>query len=154
MKKALIAGLQTALVLHGIGVAAALLVEPWFEGVNASATSFTQIYFDDPFLLFVYVLTIPFFVGLYHAIKVLGFAARNQTSSPGAIHAVATIKRCALITAATIVAVDAYLMIIARNTGEDAAGAIALGMIATIASLVVAAAAALYGRRLQRPLST
>ena len=154
MKKALIAGLQTALVLLGIGVAAALLVEPWVEGVNASATSVTQIYFDDPFLLFVYVLTIPFFVGLYHAIKVLGFAARNQTSSPGAIHAVGTIKKCALITAAAIVVVDAYLMIMARKTGEDAAGAIALGIMATLASLVVAAAAALYGRALQRPLST
>jgi hypothetical protein len=51
-------------VLVGLGVLALLLLEPQVEGANATAT-FVEIYFRDPFVLFVYVGSIPFFLALF-----------------------------------------------------------------------------------------
>ncbi len=48
-------------VFLGIGALGFLLWEPHLEGRNAHATTF-EIYFHDPFLAYVYVGSIPFFV--------------------------------------------------------------------------------------------
>src|SRR4029079_8312375 len=87
--------LRAVLVLIGIGALVFLLWEPHLEGRNAHATVFA-IYFKDPFLACAYVASIPFFVCLYQAIKVLGYAGRNQEFSPPAVRSVRTIKYCAL----------------------------------------------------------
>ena len=65
MKKGSTIFLQFVIVLFGIGTLALLLWEPWIEGVNANATSFVQVYFDDPFLALAYAGSIPFFLALY-----------------------------------------------------------------------------------------
>ncbi|MFZ1290993.1 MAG: hypothetical protein WAR79_12930, partial [Melioribacteraceae bacterium] len=62
--------LQVIIVLVGIGGLTLLLLEPHFEGRNAHSTLF-EIYFNDPFLALVYIGSIPFFIALYQAIKVL-----------------------------------------------------------------------------------
>ncbi|HMQ01953.1 MAG TPA: DUF2975 domain-containing protein, partial [Candidatus Doudnabacteria bacterium] len=80
MKKISTVFLQIIIVALGIGVLAALLVEPHFEGRNVNATFF-EIYFKDPFLAYVYLGSIPFFVGLYQAIKLLGYAGQNKIFS-------------------------------------------------------------------------
>ena len=77
--------LQVVVVLIGIGALALLLWEPHLEGVNAHATTLYQIYFDDPFLALVYAGSIPFFVALYQAFKVLGYARQNKVISPEAV---------------------------------------------------------------------
>ena len=64
--------LQAVVVLIGIGALALLLWEPHLEGRNAHATLF-QIYFNDPFLGYAYIATIPFFVALFQAFKLLAF---------------------------------------------------------------------------------
>lgn len=148
MKKSSTTFLQIVIVLIGLGTLTALLWEPHLEGVNANATTF-EIYFKDPFLAYVYIMSIPFFVALYQAINLLGFAGKNNVFSVGAVGALRTIKYCALITAGAIVAADAYLMISARSTGDDAAGAVMLGVIATFTSIVIATAAAVFQRVLQ-----
>jgi len=134
--------------LVGIGVLALMLWEPHLEGRNAHATLF-EIYFKDPFLAYVYLASIPFFVGLYQAFKVLRYAGENKIFSQGAVNALRTIKYCAFITAGAIVAADVFLMIAARSSGEDAAGAVMLGIIATFASIVIGTAAAVFERILQ-----
>ncbi|MDP3769964.1 MAG: DUF2975 domain-containing protein, partial [bacterium] len=118
------------------------------EGRNVNATFF-EIYFKDPFLAYVYLGSIPFFVGLYQAFKVLGYVGQSKTFSQAAVNALRTIKYCALITAGAIVAADVFLLIAARSSGEDAAGAVALGIVATFASIVLATAAAVFERILQ-----
>lgn len=140
--------LQIVIVLIGIVILVALLAEPHFEGRNANATAF-EVYFKDPFLAYVYLMSIPFFVGLYQAFKVLGYVGKNQVFSQVAVKALRTIKYCALITAGAIVAADAFLMVMARTNGEDAAGAVMLGIIATFASVIIATAAAVFERVLQ-----
>jgi hypothetical protein len=51
-----------------------MLWEPHVEGVNAHATLFEKYF--NPFVVYAYVASIPFFVALYQAFKVLGYAVR------------------------------------------------------------------------------
>lgn len=150
MKKNSTIFLQVILVLIGIGVLVALLWEPQLEGVNAHATLFA-IYFKDPFLAYVYLGSIPFFVALYQAFKVLGYVKKNNVFSPAAVKALRVIKYCAFITASAIVGADTYIVLTVRGN-DDPAGAVMLGIIATFASIVVGTAAAVFERILQSAL--
>src|SRR6185437_4465717 len=87
--------LQFVIVLIGAGVLAAMLWEPLTEGRNVHATLF-QVYFNDPFLAYAYIASIPFFVALYLALKVLGYAGQNKVFSLEAVKALRTIKYCVL----------------------------------------------------------
>ena len=154
MKRTSTIFLQIVVVLIGIGTFALLLWEPHLEGVNANATTLSEIYFDDPFLAYVYLGSIPFFVGLYQVFKVLGYAGQNKIFSQAAVNALRSIKYCALITAGAVVAADAFLMIHARLYPEVGAidgpeGAVMLGIIATFVAIVIATAAAMFERILQ-----
>ena len=94
MKRSPAIFLQVIVVLVGIGAIALLLWEPQIEGRNKHATLF-EVYFKDPFLAYVYVASIPFFVAVVQAFKVLGYAGRNQIFSQVAVRSLRTIKRCA-----------------------------------------------------------
>jgi hypothetical protein len=72
-----------------------MLREPHIEGRNAHATLF-EIYFKDPFLAYVYIASIPFFMALYQAFRVLGYVRQNQTFSQTTVKALRTIKYCAI----------------------------------------------------------
>ena len=140
--------LQSVVVLIGIGVLAAVLWEPHLEGRNTHATLFV-IYFKDPFLAYVYVASIPFFVALYQVLKLLGYVGQDKVFSQAAVNALRIIKYCAFITAGAIVAADAYLMIAARGGNDDPAGAVMLGVVATFASVIIGTGAAVSERVLQ-----
>ena len=71
MKRSSTIFLQVVIVLIGVGALAFMLREPHIEGRNAHVTLF-EIYFKDPFLAYAYIASIPFFVALYQAFKVLG----------------------------------------------------------------------------------
>lgn len=148
VKNSSTAFLQTILVVLGVGTLIVLIAMPQFEGRNVDATLF-EIYFNDPFLAYVYLSTIPFFVGLYQAFKILGFVAKNSTFSHETVKAVRTIKYCAFITAGAIVMAATFLLIAARSNGEDAAGAVMLGLIIILASIVIGTATTVFERVLQ-----
>jgi hypothetical protein len=148
MKKTSTIFLQIVVVLIGIGVLAFMLWLPQTEGRNVNATQF-EIYFTDPFLAYMYLGSIPFFVALYQAFMILGGVGRTGTFSQSSVRGFRIIKYCALTLAGAIVAADAFLMIMARQNGEDAAGAVALGMMVTFVSIVIAAAAGMFERSLR-----
>src|ERR1700716_1452110 len=102
--------LQVVVVLIGIGTLALMLWEPHIEGRNAHATSF-EIYFKDPFLAFAYVASIPVFVALYQALKVAGYAGRNEIFSPAAGKAVRAIKYCAIAVIGFAAAFEIYIVL-------------------------------------------
>src|SRR6266446_7913951 len=95
MKRSSTIFLQIVIVLIGIGALALMLWEPHIEGRNAHATLF-EIYFKDPFLAYAYIASIPFFVALYQAFKVLGYTGQNKVFSQAAVKALRTIKYCAI----------------------------------------------------------
>ena len=137
--------LRAVVVLVGIGALALLLWEPHTEGRNAHATTF-EIYFKDPFLAYVYFGSIPFFVGLYHAFKVLGYAGRDREFSLSALHSLRTIKWCAIALVGFVAGAE---LLILFNTGEDRAGGVFVGVLITFASIVVATSMSVLERALK-----
>ena len=146
MKRSSTIFLQIVIVLIGIGALALMLWEPQIEGVNAHATNF-EIYFKDPFLALVYIGSIPFFVALYQAFKVLGYAGQNKIFSPAAVKALRTIKYCALAIIGFVVVEEIFIML--NHGSDDAAGGVFMGVLITFGSIVIATAAAMFERILQ-----
>ena len=147
MKRGFTIFLQVVIVMIGIGVLALLLWEPQVEGRNVNATQF-EIYFKDPFLAYIYLAFVPFFVGLYQAFKILGYARRNEIFSQRSVRALQIIKYCALTTALFIAGAEAYIFIFVRGT-DDVAGGVMMGAFIIFVSAIIATAAAVFGRNLQ-----
>lgn len=147
MKRGSTIFLQVVIVLLGVGVLAALLWEPQLEGRNVNATQF-EIYFKDPFLAYIYLAFVPFFVGLYQAFRMLGYARRDEIFSQRSVRALRTIKYCAVTTAVLILGAEAYIFIFVRGT-DDVAGGVMMGVFLIFVSAVIATAAAVFERILQ-----
>ena len=145
MKRGSTIFLQVVVVLIGIGALAVMLWEPHIEGRNARATLF-EIYFKDPFLAYAYIGSIPFFVALYQAFKVLGYVRQNKTFSQATVKALGTIKYCALAIVG-FVAVGVVFMI--SGDPEDRPAGVFMRILITFPSIVVATAAAKFERILQ-----
>src|SRR6266576_4085229 len=137
MKRSSTIFLQVVIVLIGIGALALLLWEPHIEGRNAHATPF-EIYFKDPFLAYAYIASIPFFVALYQAFKVLGYAGQNRVFSQEAVKALRTIKYCA-ISLIGFVAVSVILMI--SGDPDDRPAGVFMRILISFPSIVVGDAA-------------
>ena len=150
MKRSSTIFLQTVVVLIGIGALALLLWEPHIEGRNAHATLF-QIYFNDPFLALVYAGSIPFFVALYQAFKVLRYAGQNKVFSPEAVKALRTIRHCAIAIIGFVAVEEIFIML--NHGSDDPAGGVFMGMLITFGSVVIATAAAVFEEILQSAFS-
>ena len=131
----------------GIGTLGLMLWEPHLEGRNVNATFF-EIYFKDPFLAYIYLAFVPFFIGLYQAFKILGYARRNEIFSQHSVRALRTIKYCGLTTAIFIVGAEAYIFILVRGT-DDVAGGVMMGAFIIFVSAITATTGAVVERILQ-----
>ena len=145
MKRTSTVFLQVVIVLIGIGSLALMLWEPHIEGRNVHATPF-EIYFKDPFLAYAYIASIPFFVALYQAFKVLGYVGQNMTFSQVTVKALRTIKHCAIAIIGFVAVGEIFIML---NTSDDRAGGVFMGILITFGSIVIATAAAMFERILQ-----
>ena len=136
-------------MLVGIGTLGLMLWEPHLEGRNAHATTF-EIYFEDPFLAYVYVGSIPFFVALHRAFGLFGDVRRNGTFSQMTLNALRTIKSCALALIGFVA--GAVIFILMFGDGEDRPAGIFMSALAALAASTIATAAALFARNLQNAL--
>ena len=134
--------LQVVIVLIGIGALTLMLWEPHIEGRNAHATLF-EIYFKDPFLAYAYIASIPFFVALYQAFKVLGYAGQNKVFSQAAVKALWTIKYCAIAIIGFVAVGEIFIML---GNSDDRPPAVFIGILITFGSIVIATAAAVFER--------
>lgn len=148
MKKISIIFLQVVIVLIGIITLALLIRFPLTEGRAANLDLFSI--YSDPFILYGYATSIAFFVTLYHAFKLLGYIVQNKVFSLSAVKALKTIKYCAIIL--SILIVMAMLYIIMSHGDDDAAGAIAMGIVTTFISIVVATVAVIFEKILQNAI--
>ena len=94
-----------------------------------------------------YIGPIPFFVALYQAFKVLGYAGQNKVFSEEAVNALRTIKYCALAIIGFVVVEELIIML--THGSDDAAGGVFMGILITFGSIVIATAAAMFERILQ-----
>lgn len=146
MKRSSTIFLQVVIVLIGIGVLASLIQFPLTEGRAANLDLFS-IYWD-PVIAYMYVASIPFFVALYQAFKLLGYIGQNKVFSLNSMRALRTIKYCAVAIPCFIVAGQVWL-ITTQHGKDDMAGPIALGIMITFVSIVIATVAAVFERTLQ-----
>ncbi len=148
MKRSPILFLQVIIVLIGIGALVLMLWEPHLEGRNVHATLF-QIYFKDVFLAYAYIGSISFFVVLYKLFKLLEYIGRDEAFSMNSLRALRIIKYCAIILICFIVGAEAYFFIVMRGQ-DDITGGVVMGLFMIAVSTIVAVAAALFERTLQK----
>jgi hypothetical protein len=141
--------LQVAVVLIGLVALGLLLWEPHLEGRNAHATVF-EIYFKDPFLAYVYVGSIPFFLALRRTFRLLGDRRRTGNFSSETVDALLGIERCGLALLAFVA--GAAVMIVLFGDGEDRPAGLFMSALAALIAGGIATAAALSARHLQRTL--
>ena len=144
MKRGSTLFLQAVVVLVGLGALAFLLGEPHVEGRNVNATLF-QIYFQDPFLAYVYTASLAFFLGLYQAFKVLGYVRQDQAISEATVKALRTIKYCAVAMIGFAAGGVVFLLL----AGEPEPPGVVMSFLVAFGSLIVASVAAMLERILQ-----
>ncbi|MBL9187307.1 MAG: DUF2975 domain-containing protein [Opitutaceae bacterium] len=141
--------LQAAIVLIGSGVLVFLLWEPHLEGRNAQATVF-EIYFKDPFLAYVYVGSIPFFVALHRAFGLFGHAGRHGAFSQVTVEALRAIRRCLLVFIGFVV--GGLVCVVAWGDPDDRPAGVVMGGLIFLAASITTIAATLCARKLQETL--
>ena len=129
--------LQTAIVIFGLTAFAFMLWEPHLEGRNAHSTFF-EIYFNDPFLAFAYIASIPFFIALYQGFKLSGLYGRKRIFSQSSIKALKTMRFCAILL--LLFVATGEISILSSNS-DDPAGGVFMGFIIATGSFLVAVAA-------------
>jgi hypothetical protein len=126
-------------------VLAWILVFPQLEG-RAKSLDLISIY-SDPFIIYGYIASIPFFVGLYQAFKLLNFIDANKAFSRDAVNTLKNMKFASLSLIGFIAVAVLYIRFFAH--GDDPAGPTTLGILASFAAAVVATAAAVFQSLLQ-----
>jgi len=145
MKKSSTIFLQVVIVIIGILALAIMIRFPVTEG-RATNLDLFSIYFD-PFILYAYAASIPFFIGLYKAFKLLGYIRQNKAFSLNSARTLRSIKYCAIILSVLIVMAGLYIMIF-HNKDDDPAGFLAMCIVTTIVSIVVATTAAVFEKKI------
>jgi hypothetical protein len=139
--------LQAVIVLIAIVAIAILIRFPLTEGRAANLDLFSI--YADPLILYGYAASIAFFIALYKAFKLLGYIGRNKVFSPGSVGALRSIKYCAIVLSILIVGAGVYIKIF-HSKEDDPAGFLAICIVTAFASIVVATAAAIFEKILQR----
>lgn len=145
MEKSSTLFLKIVIVLIGIGALAGMLWEPQVEGRNVDATFF-QIYFNDPFLAYAYTASVPFFIALYQAFKIIGYVEQNKVFSQAAVKALRTIKYCAIAIVGFVAIGEIFIMLM---NDDDHAGGVFIGILIAFGSIIVATGATLFEKILK-----
>jgi hypothetical protein len=146
MKKSSTIFLQIVIVLIGIVALAVMIWFPLTEGRAVDLDLFSI--YADPFLVYAYLASIAFFVALYQAFKLLGYIGQNKVFSLNSVKTLRTIKYCAIILSILIVLAALYIRIF-HAKDDDPAGFIAICIVTTFISIVIATAAAVFEKTLQ-----
>jgi DUF2975 family protein len=145
MKKGSTLFLRLVICLIAIGVLAGMI---WFPQTEGRATNLDLIsIYKDPFIIYIYIGSIPFFVGLYQAFKLLNFIDANKAFSQGAVNTLRNMKFASLSLIGFIALAVFYIRFFAH--GDDPAGPTALGILASFALAVIATAAAVFQKLFQ-----
>jgi hypothetical protein len=149
MKRGSTLFLKIVLCLIAIGVLTGLLWFPVTEG-RAAHLDLLRIY-TDPFIIYIYIASIPFFVGLYQAFTLLNLIDANKAFSHSAVSALRKIKFASLSVVGFIAVALLYIRFFAH--GDDPAGPTMLGIVISFASVVIATAAAVFQKLLQNAVN-
>tara|TARA_R110002050_G_scaffold191387_3_gene326153 strand:- start:1045 stop:1524 length:480 start_codon:yes stop_codon:yes gene_type:complete len=141
--------LQVVIVFIGIMTLAFLIRFPLTEG-RATNLDLFSIY-SDPFILYGYAASIAFFVALYKALKLLEYIGQNKVFSSNSVKTLKSIKYSAIVFGILIVLAGLYISLF-HNKEDDPAGFLAMCIVTTFASIVIATAAAIFEKLLQNAI--
>ncbi len=94
-----------------------------------------------------YIPAIPFFYALFKAMKILDLIDKNQAFSEASAEALKHIKYCAFIISSMFALAMPYVFQVADK--DDAPGVVLLGLVVTVASLVIASFATVLQKLVQ-----
>ncbi len=145
MKRGSTLFLKVVILLIAIGTLAGMIWFPQTEG-RAANLDLISIY-KDPFIIYLYIGSIPFFVGLYQAFKLLNLIDVHKAFSQGAVDTLKNMKLASLSLIGFIALALLYIRFFAH--GDDPAGPTALGILAIFAVSIIATAAAIFQKLFQ-----
>jgi hypothetical protein len=137
--------LKVVILFIAIAVVAGMIWFPQTEG-RAAHLDLINIY-TDPIIIYIYIASIPFFVGLYQAFKLLNLIDSNKAFSQAAVNTLKHMKFASLSLIGFIAFAEIYLRFFVQ--GEDKAGPTALGMYMALAFGVIATAAGIFQKLFQ-----
>lgn len=140
MKSIKIILLRILVVIVGICALTFMLWEPQIEGRNINATFF-EIYFNDTFLAYAYIASIPFFMILYKVYKI-PYMEKGKI-----FKAILTIKSCALAMIGFVIVGEVFIVM---NDSDDRAGGIFMGILVILGSIVIFVIATKLERALRK----
>lgn len=146
MKKGSTLFLKAVLLLIGLVVLAGMLRFPMTEG-RAQGLDLVSIY-ADPFILYIYIGSTPFFIGLYQAFKLLNLIDANKAFSQAAVNTLRNMKFASISLIGFIVLALVFIRFTAGGN-DDPAGPTAIGLLVSFAVAVIATAAAVFQKLLQ-----
>ena len=134
MKKASTLTLRAAVITMGLCVLAlcAFILPVGIAAEDASGYR--------PILIGMYLPAIPFFIALYHILKLLRYIDTEKTFSELSITSLRYIKFCSLVISGLYALGLPYIFIVADN--DDAPGMVLIGLLFTLAPFAVAVFAA------------
>ncbi len=135
MKSYSVIFLQATVVLISIVTVIILLYFPLMEG-RARDLDLLSIYLD-PFILYGYAASIPFFVAMKKVFKLLGYIKQNEIYSFNLLITIKEIKHCFIVLSILIVLAGIYIFIF-HPKDDDPVGFLAMYFLTTFISLVVA----------------
>jgi len=138
--------LQGVTVLIGVVALAIMIRFPQTEGRAANLDLFSI--YADPFILYGYAASVPFFIALYKAFRLLGYIGQNKAFSIPSVKTLRNIIYCATALGILIVTAALYIMIF-HHKDDDPAGFVAMCIVATFVAVVVVAAVAMFEKIIQ-----
>lgn len=146
MKRSSTIFLQGVIALIGMVVLFVMLRFPLTEGRAVNLDLFSI--YSDPFIIYGYMVSIAFFTALYQAFTLLGYIGQRKVFSPSSVKALRTIKYCAIILSVSIIMAVLFIMT-SHNKDDDPAGFIAMGILTTFISTIIAIVAGVLEKNLQ-----
>jgi hypothetical protein len=139
--------LKTVLFLIAIIVLIGMIWFPQTEG-RAAHLDLVGIY-RDPFIIYLYIASIPFFVAINQAFKLLGYIEQDRVFSQVSVQTLRNIKYCVIAFIGFVALAVTYIFIMSKTTTDDGAGPITVGLVIIFASAIIATAAGVFQRLLQ-----
>lgn len=139
--------LRGVILLLGIGAIAILIRLPLSEGRGAHLKLFSI--YSDPFILYAYFASTPFFIALYKAFKLLGYIAGDKAFSADPIRALKSIKYCAFVLSILIMMAAIYIKLF-HDKDDDPAGFLSMCIVMVFICIVVVSVVEVFEKILQK----
>lgn len=141
--------LKIVILLIAVGTLAGLIRFPQTEG-RAVHLDLISIY-TNPFIVYIYIGSLAFLLGLYQAFKLLNIIDGNKTFSQDAVTTLKNMKFASLSLIGFIAVALFYIRFFVH--GDDPAGPTMLGISLALAFGVIATAAGIFQKLLQNAVN-